>query len=174
MRDNFASIMLEKFAVDWDLYYPRPYDLVFDPVTLAGVTTTPATGNKNVPQDWSYMMTGIYCDIWNAAYLASPSTQLLPDVYDATFQLFDKGASDYLMDSPVPIGRFRSFASDRYILPVPYALQKNTVVQQFLASADTRTFRVTTVLHGYKVAQRLNPIQNGKEDARRRFEQGGR
>ena len=163
MRDNFAAVMLEEFIIDWDRYYPRPYDLVFDPLTMAGASATPTTGNKNVPQDWSYVLTGIYCDIWNATYLASPSTQLLPDNYDASVWIFDKGASDYLSDGPVPIQRYRSLGNDRFVLPVPYLIQQNTTVTQSILSADTRTFRVNTVFHGYKVAERRNPVKNGRD-----------
>lgn len=169
MRDSFISSILEKHLTDWDVYYPRFYDLAIP--TVVGLVSTVNGGEGqsilNIPQDWNYVACGIGGQIWTAdfvnghgvnAYLSAPDDQ----IFDIDVRLFDNGASNYLSSAPVPLRSYIGNAGkDTRDFEVPYLFEKNTNIVASFTSRDTRTVDVRMFFKGYKIVKRSEPVRNG-------------
>jgi hypothetical protein len=169
MRDSFIAPILEKHLADWNEYYPRDY--LYPVPRFVGVVGVHTTGTQfqqilNIQQDWPFVIEGISVNLWNADFenLAAGTSTPIYDptgtIADIDLQIFDSGASAFLSSDFVPLRVYGGGnGRDRYCLPVPYMVDKNTNLTFTLNSRDTRTFNVVIVLHGYKIVKRTHPIK---------------
>lgn len=171
MRDNFASTMLEKHLVDWDIYYPRQYAYVFPHVVLPasdGTTPTVTDSALQIQQDAPFVITGFM------AQSASGSNTAL-DVADIDVYLFDSGASAYLSNAPVPLNLLAGQGGqNRLPAAVPYMIEQNTILKASFTNRQTSDVEgLTLVAVGYKIIRRLTPISSPESRIMSAFGQMG-
>lgn len=171
MRDNFASTMLEKHLVDWDIYYPRQYAYVFPHVVLPasdGTTPTVTDSALQIQQDAPFVITGFM------AQSTSGSNAAL-DVADIDVYLFDSGASAYLSNAPVPLNLLAGQGGqNRLPAPVPYMIEQNTILKASFTNRQTSDVEgLTLVAVGYKIIRRLTPVSSPESRIMAAFGQMG-
>ncbi len=169
MRDNFASLMLEKHMVDWDVYYPRGYQYMFPRSTLVGQVSVDAV--LQIQQDAPFLITGYVSQVTtdDTDYPSYNTALYVPDV---DVFLFDSGASTFLSNSPVPLSVLAgNGGQNRYDASVPYLVEQNTNIKATFTNRGTDTKTVDLALFGYKIIKRLTPVSNGQQKIRQAFEQ---